>query len=57
MGMRSTHIHTQFLHVDIEYVVSGVNVGGEGSQHSTRQLLCYNANLEIDTSTVIKSKR
>ena len=43
---RATYIHSQLLHVDIEYVVARVDVRGEGGQYSTRQLLSYNADLE-----------
>ena len=43
---RATYIHSQLLHVDIENVVARVDVRGEGGQHSTRQLLRYNADLE-----------
>ena len=48
MGMslwRAPYVHSQLLHVDIEYVVARVNVRGECGQDTTRQLLSHNADL------------
>lgn len=43
---RATYVHTQLLHVDIEYVVAGVYMRGKGRQNPTRKLFSYNADLE-----------